>query len=191
MHLLPHRGASPTGVERRFDESELIVTKTDTKGVITYANDVFLRVSALRERDAIGRPHSLIRHPRMPRCVFNLLWQTLLERREMFAYICNLAADGAHYWVLAHVTPSVGPDGEVTGYHSNRRVPARGAVREVERVYDRLLQAEAPHRSAKEATAASRELFSTILQQQGTDYDGWFWRITDEAESFARTAVRA
>src|SRR3712207_7822851 len=51
--------------------------------------------------DVIGRPHNLIRHPEMPRAVFALLWQTLSEGRELFAYINNLASDGAHYWVLA------------------------------------------------------------------------------------------
>src|SRR3712207_7822306 len=63
--------------------------------------------------DVIGRPHNLIRHPEMPRAVFALLWQTLSEGRELFAYINNLASDGAHYWVLAHVTPSYGPDGGI------------------------------------------------------------------------------
>ena len=96
----------PTGTERTFGEDEIIVTKTDLRGVLTYANDVFLRISALTEDEAIGQPHSLIRHPDMPRAVFKLLWDTLKERKELFAYVVNLASDGAHYWVLAHVTPS-------------------------------------------------------------------------------------
>src|SRR5689334_2578922 len=95
----------PTGVERTFGADEIIVTKTDPRGVITYANEVFLRVSALTEAEAAGQPHSIIRHPDMPRAVFKLLWDTLGERQEIFAYVKNLAADGAHYWVFAHVTP--------------------------------------------------------------------------------------
>ena len=118
----------PTGTERTFSPGELIVTKTDPRGVITYANDVFLRMSALTEAEAVGQPHSLIRHPDMPRAVFKLLWDTLQERREIFAYVVNLAADGAHYWVFAHVTPSYDETGRVVGYHSNRRVPSRAAI---------------------------------------------------------------
>ncbi|MGE5764846.1 MAG: PAS domain-containing protein [Mycobacterium leprae] len=105
----------PSGVERTFGEDEIIVTKTDPRGVITYANRVFLRVSAYDEPDVIGQPHNLIRHPGMPRTVFQLLWDTIRGGREMFAYIVNLAADGAHYWVFAHVTPSFGPAGRIVG----------------------------------------------------------------------------
>lgn len=66
-----------TGVERHFDEHEIIVSKTDLKGRITYANDTFLRVAGYRENEILGQPHSIIRHPDMPRCVFVLLWQTI------------------------------------------------------------------------------------------------------------------
>nr|BFE86398.1 hypothetical protein GCM10020093_089990 [Planobispora longispora] len=121
----------PTGVERTFAPDEIIVTKTDLKGHITYANDVFLRVSAYSEEEVLGQPHSLIRHPDMPRCVFALLWQEIRRGREIFAYVVNLAADGAHYWVLAHVTPSAGPGGQIVGYHSNRRVPGEAALRRI------------------------------------------------------------
>ena len=68
---------TPTGRESPFDESEIIVTKTDLKGRITYANDVFLRVSRFTSAEVVGQPHSIIRHPDMPRCIFKLLWDTL------------------------------------------------------------------------------------------------------------------
>ena len=133
------RDVRPTGEARTFAADELIVSKTDLRGVITYANDVFLRVSRYDLDDVIGRPHNLIRHPEMPRAVFALLWQALTEGRELFAYINNLASDGAHYWVLAHVTPSYSADGAVSGYHSNRRRPSPGAIRTVTPLYERLL----------------------------------------------------
>jgi PAS domain-containing protein len=110
-------GVVPTGTERRFDVDELIVSKTDTRGIITYANDV------------------LIRHPDMPRAVFQLRWDTLKADQEIFAYINNLSEDGAHYWVPAHVTPSHDAGGRVVGYHSNRRVPDRDAVVAADNLY--------------------------------------------------------
>jgi hypothetical protein len=67
--------------------------------------------------DVTGRPHDLIRHPEMPRAVPALVWQSLSEGRELFAYIDNLASDGTHDWLLAHVTPSYGPDCGIVGYH--------------------------------------------------------------------------
>ena len=118
------RAIRPTGVENLLGEEELIVSKTDLKGRITYANDVFIRMAKYSYAELMGAPHSAIRHPDMPRCVFKLLWDTLQSRQEIFAYVVNLAKDGSHYWVFAHVTPSYAKDGRIIGFHSNRRVPA-------------------------------------------------------------------
>ncbi|WP_298806946.1 PAS domain-containing protein [uncultured Pseudokineococcus sp.] len=167
----------PTGVERRFGEDEVIVTKTDLQGRLTYANDVFLRVSAYPEEAMLGQPHSMIRHPEMPRCVFRLLWDTLREGRELFAYVINLAGDGAHYWVLAHVTPSRGADGAVIGYHSNRRLPSASALAEIRPLYARLLQEEARHPRPADAIAASTRLLEAELAERGLDYDRFLWSL--------------
>ncbi|OYW07318.1 MAG: chemotaxis protein, partial [Rhodospirillales bacterium 12-71-4] len=96
----------PTGRESPLRDDEFIVTKTDPTGRITYANEVFLRVSHLSLREALGEPHSLIRHPAMPRSVFRLMWETIGRDGEFFGYVCNLASNGDHYWVFAHVTLS-------------------------------------------------------------------------------------
>ena len=112
------------------------------QGRITYANDVFLRVAGYSEKEVIGSAHSLVRHPDMPRSVFKLLWDTIQQRHEIFAYVNNLACNGDNYWVLAHVTPSVGRDGRVVGYHSNRRVPDRAAVAVVDGLYAQLREEE-------------------------------------------------
>ena len=66
-----------TGKEAFFGDDEIIVSKTDLKGHITYANDVFLKIAGYTEAEVLGRPHNLIRHPDMPRCVYKLLWDTI------------------------------------------------------------------------------------------------------------------
>ena len=132
----------PTGVERTFGEHEILVSKTDPKGVITYANEVFLRVAGYAETDVVGQPHNIIRHPDMPKAVFRLMWDTIGAGDEMFAYVVNLAADGAHYWVYAHVTPTFGSREEIIGYHSNRRLPDRKAIDQVTPIYSALLAEE-------------------------------------------------
>jgi PAS domain S-box-containing protein len=166
----------PTGAERTFGADEIIVTKTDPRGVITYANEVFLRMSALTEADAVGQPHNLIRHPDMPRVVFKLLWDTLADRQEIFAYVQNLAADGAHYWVFAHVTPSIAADGRLVGYHSNRRSPHRDVVAQVSRLYDRLRAAEQREPTAKAAVEAGEQALREELG--GRTYDEFVWALT-------------
>lgn len=174
---------APTGTERRFGDDEIIVTKTDLQGRLVYANDVFLRVSALTEAEALGQPHSLIRHPRMPRGVFRLLWQSLQSGEELFAYICNLAADGAHYWVLAHATPSHGPDGAVVGYHSSRRSPDRHALARVQPLYDRVLAEEARHPNARAAAEAGAAMLLAEAQQAAGSYDAFVWSLLDEGSA--------
>jgi PAS domain S-box-containing protein len=169
----------PSGVERTFGEDEIIVTKTDTKGVLTYANKVFLQVSALTEAEAIGKPHSLIRHPEMPRAVFKLLWDSLKARQELFAYVVNLAADGAHYWVLAHVTPSFDAHGQVVGYHSSRRKPERAAVAAAQDLYSRLRAEERRHDNAKSALDASWAMLQSRLDESGQTYDQFVWDLTN------------
>lgn len=169
----------PSGVERTFAEDEIIVTKTDLKGVLTYANKVFLRVSALTEDEAIGQPHSLIRHPEMPRAVFKLLWESLKAREELFAYVVNLAADGAHYWVLAHVTPSFDAYGRVVGYHSSRRKPERAAVSAAQELYRQLRAEERRHTNAKAALDASWAMLQSGLDERGQTYDQFVWELTN------------
>ncbi|MEU4419249.1 PAS domain-containing protein [Actinoplanes sp. NPDC024001] len=169
----------PTGIERTFREDELIVTKTDPRGVITYCNDVFLRVAALAEARAVGQPHNIIRHPDMPRAVFKLMWDTLKQRQEIFAYVLNLAADGAHYWVFAHITPSYDADRNVVGYHSNRRLPSREAVGEIHILYQKILEQERRHSTGDAAVAAGSRALQEALSDVGLQYDEFVWVLTN------------
>ncbi|TWH74625.1 PAS domain S-box-containing protein [Modestobacter roseus] len=170
----------PTGVERTFAEDELIVSKTDARGVITYANDVFLRVGAYSLDEVIGQPHNLIRHPDMPKAVFKLLWDTLASGNELFAYINNLAADGANYWVLAHVTPSRDAAGRVVGYHSNRRRPAPGGIAAVRPLYEQLLAEERRHPNGRAAVEASSALLGRLVAEQAASYEDFIWSVICE-----------
>ena len=165
------RAVRPTGIENILGEDELIVSKTDLKGRITYANDVFIRMAKYSWKELVGAPHSLVRHPDMPRCVFKLLWDTLQAKREIFAYVVNLAGDGSHYWVFAHVTPTLDDDGNITGYHSNRRKPDRGPIGMISPIYKALCGEEARHANAKDGMRAGFDMMVGLLRQQGVGYD--------------------
>jgi PAS domain S-box-containing protein len=168
----------PTGQERAFGHDEIIVTKTDLQGRITYANDVFCRVSAMDEADVLGRPHNLIRHPDMPGGVFRLLWQRLQTGQELFAYVVNLAADGSHYWVFAHVTPTFDDSGTVIGYHSNRRSPSRHAIQVIEPLYRELRRTEDAAGGAVQAAEAGFRLLEERVGDLGQSYDRFVWGLT-------------
>lgn len=162
---------TPTGNERTFDEEEIIVSKTDTSGRITYANDVFLRIAGYTEAEVIGQPHSLIRHPDMPRCVFQLLWTTIASGKEIFAYVVNMAKNGDHYWVLAHVTPTFDDAGKIVGFHSNRRTPDRTALSAIQPLYRELLEVERGHAAKADQMLHSKALLESVLAKRGVAYD--------------------
>lgn len=161
----------PTGRESLFRDNEIIVSKTDLKGRITYANDVFLRVSGYEAQDLIGQPHSIIRHPDMPRAIFKLLWETIEAKGEIFAYVLNLAKNGDHYWVLAHVTPSFDPNGNVIGYHSNRRKPDAEKVAKIIPIYQALLAEEKRVASRKDGMNSAYDHLVGDLRKKGVAYD--------------------
>lgn len=169
----------PSGREVSFGQDELIVSKTDLKGHITYANHVFQRVSGYTEAELVGQPHNLIRHPGMPCCVFKLLWDTLADGREIFAYVLNQARNGDEYWVFAHVTPSFDKQGRCVGYHSNRRVPYPDALPKVKELYAALLAEERRHANIHEGMAASLAMVTGLLQQKGVSYAEFVFSLSE------------
>jgi PAS domain-containing protein len=168
---MARQAVAPTGRESPFGDDEIIVTKTDPTGRLTYANEVFLRVSRLTLAEAIGQPHSLIRHPDMPRCIFRLMWKTMQARGEFFGYVKNIATSGDHYWVFAHATPSFGPGGEIVGFHSNRRKPDSAQVGRIEPIYQRLLAEEKRHDDRKHGLQAGTEMLDALLRERSLTYE--------------------
>ena len=169
-----------TGHERSFDPNELIVSKTDLKGRITYANSVFLRVAGYEEHEVLGKAHNIIRHPDMPRCVFKLLWERLEEEREVFAFVVNRCKNGDHYWVFAHVTPSYNAGGRHVGYHSNRRVPRAEALEPITALYADLRRVERQHQTPGAQWGASLPVLHERIAAMGTTYDELVFSLATE-----------
>lgn len=172
----------PTGVERFFREDQVIVSKTDLKGRITYVNRVFMAIAGYGEAELLGAPHSLIRHPDMPRCVFKLLWDTLGQGREIFAYVVNMSKNGDHYWVLAHVTPSFDKNGQIVGYHSNRRVPDRAVLNAtIIPLYKHILAEEARSANAKDGMNNGFEMLKNVIREKGISYEELIFALLRQA----------
>lgn len=168
---------TPTGRERTFGDEEIIVSKTDTKGRIAYVNDVFCRVGLYTEDELIGQPHSIIRHPDMPRGVFWLLWKQIQGGEEIFAYVKNMAKSGDHYWVFAHVTPSFDRNGVINGYHSNRRSVPRAAIPQMDALYREMLAIERNANDPKAGLEASVAHLQSYLEQRRMVYDAFVQSI--------------
>ncbi len=166
-----------TGVEKTFRSDEIIVSKTDTKGRIIYANEVFLRMAGFAEDEILGQPHSIIRHPDMPRCVFKLLWDTINSGSEIFAYVVNRSKNGDHYWVLAHVTPTFDAGGQIVSFHSNRRTPRPEAVAKATALYAELRAIETSHSDRKAGLEASFKAMVSKLEGLGVPYDEFVFAL--------------
>ncbi|MCG7871467.1 MAG: PAS domain-containing protein [Candidatus Thiodiazotropha lotti] len=159
-------GIQPTNREVLVSERDFIVSKTDTKGRIVYANRLFMKISGYREAELLGKQHNLLRHPDMPRGVFHLLWSKIMQGHECFAYIKNLCKNGDHYWVLANVTPDYDPMDQIIGYFSVRRKPSREAVDYFNGLYQQMLSTET-RAGPKNAVTASTELLNQAINDQG------------------------
>jgi PAS domain S-box-containing protein len=169
---------SVTGIERYFSPHDIIVSKTNTKGHITYANKTFIDISGFDEREIINAPHRILRHPDMPRCIFKLMWDTIEAKKEIFAYVVNRTKNGDHYWVLAHVTPSLIDQGEIDGYHSNRRVPDVKILDEIIKpLYKTLITEEEKYPNRKEGMMAGYHLLLSILKDKGMHYDEFIFSL--------------
>jgi PAS domain S-box-containing protein len=167
MSVRPH----PTQQERVLGEDDFIVSKTDLKGVITYGNRIFIEISGYSERELLGSPHSILRHPDMPRAVFKLLWDTVQSKQEICAYVKNLAKDGSFYWVFANVTPSFDDRGNLIGYYSVRRKPRPEALQVVEGLYRAMLEAERRAGDGQAGMKASTAILQQHLEQKGMSYE--------------------
>lgn len=150
------RSVALSGKELVMQPDEIIVTKTDLSGKITYGNRTFFKFAGYTEKECIGVQHNIVRHPDMPRTVFKAAWDTIQDGREIFAYVNNRSKDGDNYWVLAHMTPSRDKSGNVVGYHSNRRAPDKAIIKNsIIPLYDHLLKIERSAASPKDGLDAA------------------------------------
>ncbi|HNA66600.1 MAG TPA: Cache 3/Cache 2 fusion domain-containing protein [Zoogloea sp.] len=113
--------------EIELGDAEVIVSKTDLKGQITYVNREFTAISGFSEDELIGKSHNIVRHPDMPPEAFEDMWRDLKAGRPWVGIVKNRCKNGDHYWVEAHATP-VRENGAITGYMSVRRKPTRAQI---------------------------------------------------------------
>jgi PAS domain S-box-containing protein len=139
---MQNKNAYVSQKEVPFPANGVIVSKTDTKGIITYANDAFVAISGYTREELIGKSHNIVRHPDMPPSAFKWLWDTLKEERPWRGVVKNRCKNGDHYWVRATVAPIV-EGGKIIGYVSVRKPPTRNQIAEAEALYKELNQSGA------------------------------------------------
>ena len=144
--------------EKMLSENAFIVSKTDTKGYITYCNRVFVEMAGWSRFELIGANHNIIRHPHMPKIAFKIAWDLIQSKKEFFGFVKNLRKDGGFYWVFAYITADLDLNGNIIGYTSFRKKPSRKGIETLEPIYLKLVEAE-----KVAGMSASYELLKEVL----------------------------
>ncbi|MBA1432166.1 MAG: PAS domain-containing protein [Epsilonproteobacteria bacterium] len=169
---------TPIDEEIVLDPKRYIVSETDEKGKITYANDYFQEVSGYSEEELIGKPHSIVRHPDMPKVVFKLLWETIGAGKNINAVVKNLAKDGRYYWIFTEFEIRKDTDtGKIIGYHASRKKISRHVIEIIADLYAKLLEIE-----KSQGIEASEKYLISFLKEKGDDIE--FANIMEEIHKF-------
>jgi len=155
---------TPIDEEIILDPKRYIISETDAKGKITYANDYFMEVSGYSEAELIGKPHSIVRHPDMPKVVFKLLWETISQGKNINAVVKNLAKDGRYYWIFTEFEARKNEEGEIIGYRADRKSISPHVLEIIAQLYGELLRIE-----KSDGVAASEAYLIAFLKERGDD----------------------
>ncbi len=133
----------PEAIDKEYlFDGGVIISETDTKGNITYANRKFCEISGYTPEELKGQPHNIIRHPDMPKAAFTQMWETIKSGRSWHGLVKNLRKDGLYYWVETEITPVRNDEGQITGYIAARKPASRKNVNEVALTYKTMLDKE-------------------------------------------------
>ncbi|MEO8535092.1 MAG: PAS domain-containing protein [Flavobacterium sp.] len=162
------RFTRPTPSDREVDwnKTKVLLSKTDTKGTILYANEAFIDVSGYDEFELIGNAHNIIRHPDMPKVIFKLLWDNIKCNKNIHAIIKNMSKTGRYYWVITDFKIISDSDGEIVGYFGTRKsVPEDVIVKFIEPLYKKLI-----HIEEASGVHAAEEYLTGFLEERKKTY---------------------
>ncbi len=133
----------PDPIDEEFHfEGRVIISETDTDGIIVYANRKFCEISGYTSEELIGQPHNVIRHPDMPRGAFEKMWDTIKGGTIWHGLVKNLRKDGLYYWVETEISPIKDDDGVVTGYIAARKHASMKDVEQTAETYATMIKNE-------------------------------------------------
>ncbi len=161
----------PKNEEIKLNPYKTIMSKTDKKGIIEYANDYFMEVSGYKEWELMGQPHNILRHPDMPKLIFKLLWDNLNKVKPTYAFVKNLAKDGRYYWVIADFKSKIDAEGNITHYARRKAIP-EDAKNKIEKIYHNILEIE-----KTAGMDASEAYFTAMLEDMGMTYDEFIFNM--------------
>ncbi len=176
----------PVDEEIKLVPYKTIMSKTDPKGIIEYANDYFVEVSEYKEWELMGQPHNIIRHPDMPKIIFKLLWDRLKSKQNIHAIVKNLSKSGKYYWVVTDFKWKEDEDGNIVAYYSRRKAIPESVKSFMQDFYARLRTIE--EKSGMEGSGAYLEGY---LEDLGKTYDEFILDLFGLSEDQLMEYMRA
>ena len=125
-----------------FFDGKTLISETDTKGIITFVNRKFVEISGYTKEEALGQPHSLLRHPNMPKAAFAEMWKVVQSGKMWEGYVKNLRKDGKFYWVIVNIIPKYDENQNIIGYTASRKIPNRDMINKVSMQYKEMIEKE-------------------------------------------------
>lgn len=176
---------TPIDEEVLWDKSKTLMSRTDKFGNIEYANDSFIEVSGYEAHELMAQPHSIIRHPDMPKVVFKILWDNLKTRENFHAIIKNMSKSGKYYWVITNFEIKKNENDQTVGYVSYRKALPESIIKgNIEPLYRRLLKIEQVN-----GLEVSEKYFMGYLEDMGVSYYEYIANLLKEHEDEIREVI--
>lgn len=157
---------TPINEEIIIPDEEVLISVTDPKGIIIETNDIFTKISGYSDEELIGSSHNIIRHPDMPKIMFKIVWDHIMDKENVMAVVKNLAKDGKYYWVVTDFVTRVDADRNIINYTAYRRP-----------VHDKVKQAVIPLYKALCAIEdvagmdSAEKFLNNYFEDRDTNYD--------------------
>ncbi|NQZ07444.1 MAG: PAS domain-containing protein [Algicola sp.] len=162
--------------ELDISPDQLIISKTNSSGKITYCNPNFIKLTGYSEKELIGQSHNIVRHPEMPCGIFYLMWQTLRQNKEFNGFIKNKTKTNDSYWAFTNITPVHSLAGQLMGYTCAKRQPNTAATMMFSMYYEQMLEQEGGQRNDA-VGKASVTLLTELLSAMGDDYEASVFKL--------------
>ncbi len=162
----------PIDNEIILDPQKVIMSKTDYKGIIQYANEYFIEVCSYSKEELIGKPHNIIQHPDMPKVVFKTLWEKLHKGENLYAVVKNLTKNGSYYWVVTKFETTFDENGNIKAHYARRKAVPEKVKKTAEKLYETILAIE------KHNPELAEKAFYETLEKFGLTYNDFFKELT-------------
>lgn len=150
--------------------SDIISSRTDNRGIITFVNPTFLKITGYSKPEVLDQPHNIIRHPSVPRAVYRVMWEVIKAGKQFFGVTKNQCKNGDYYWTLGYFQPEFSDNQDISGYRSTRQgLHDEQLKQEFEELYTQVRQTELNYPHSADQVLAGVACLTKQLKKRGYD----------------------